>query len=337
MSDPRRTRRTIRTAGVLTAIAMVAAGCGALEESAGGGGDGEASFRRPVDMVIPFGPGGGADQVGRAVGSAMEDPIGVQIPAVNVPGATGSTGMTKMLSARPGEAMAILIQDTLTTIPAGSASFELGDVRAACRLQSMPSAIMVRKGTYKNWEELAAEAKSKPGELKVATVGANSVDDIVLAALAEEHGTEFRAVPFSEPSERYSSLLGGSVDVLYEQLGDVRQYLDSGDFVPLVLVSDSPVEGYEDVPTTEDIGLPPEVVLPQFRGIVVSADTPDETVTALSDACEEAVKTPEMEEFQSKVFAADDSYQSAEEFQAFLEEQEGLIAKQLEAYGIGGS
>jgi len=300
------------------------------------GGGGEAEFRRPVDMVIPFGPGGGADQVGRAAGKAMEDSIGVQIPAINVPGATGSTGMTKMLSGRPGESMAILIQDTLTTVPAGSASFELDELRAACRLQSMPSAIMVRKGTYKNWEELAAEAKSKPGQLKVATVGANSVDDIVLAALAEEQGTEFRAVPFSEPSERYSSLLGGAVDVLYEQLGDVKQYLDSGDFVPLVLVADAPVEGYEDVPTTEDLGLPPEVVLPQFRGIVVSADTPDNLVSALSDACEEAVNTPEMEEFQSQVFAADDSYQSADDFQAFLEEQESLIAEQLDAYGIGG-
>ena len=292
-------------------------------------------FRRPVDMIVPFGPGGGADQVARAIGKEMEGSIGTQIPAINVPGATGSSGMTKMVSGRPGEAMAILIQDTLTTVPAGSASFALDEIRAVCRVQSMPSALMVRKGTFENWEALAAAAKDKPGELKVATVGANSVDDIVLAALDKELGAEFRAVPFSEPSERYAALLGGGVDVLYEQLGDVKQYLDSGDFVPVVLVADEPAVGYEDVPNTGDLGLPPEVVLPQFRGIVVSADTSDEIVDALSDACGKATKSSGMQKFQKDVFASDDSYQTADDFQAFIEEQEKLISNQQKAYSIG--
>jgi tripartite-type tricarboxylate transporter receptor subunit TctC len=327
-------RRQAFAVGPVTALAIVLAGCG----DTGGGGDGADAnvFRRPVDLVVPFGAGGGADQVARSAAAAMEGVIDQQIPVVNVPGATGSTGMTKMLSGRPGESMAILIQDTLTTVPAGGASFKLDELRAACRLQSMPSAIMVRKDTYADWAALAAAAKQKPGQLKVATVGTNSVDDIVLAALKEKLGTAFRTVPFSEPSERYAALLGGGVDVLYEQLGDVKQYLDSGDFVPVVLIADEPVKGYENVPTTGDLGLPQEVVLPQFRGIVVSADASDEVVNALSDACGEAVKTPKMAEFQSQVFAAADSYQTADEFQAFLKEQESLIAEQLKSYGIGG-
>jgi tripartite-type tricarboxylate transporter receptor subunit TctC len=336
----KRRQRLVRSVVTVTALMLIAAGCGSPDtaggSSDGDASDGEASFRRPIDLVVPFGPGGGADQVGRSVANAMEGEIDQQIPVVNVPGATGSTGITKMLSGRAGESMAILIQDTLTTVPAGSASFELDELQAVCRLQSMPSALMVRKGTYADWEELAADAKSKAGALKVATVGANSVDDIVLAAMKEELGTEFRAVPFSEPSERYAALLGGQVDVLYEQLGDVKQYLDSGDFEPVVLFADAPVEGFDGVPTAEDLGLPAEVVLPQFRGIVVSADTSDDIVQALSEACEAAVETDKMQEFQSQVFAADDSYQPADEFQSFLEEQESLIAKQLDSYGIGG-
>jgi tripartite-type tricarboxylate transporter receptor subunit TctC len=327
-------RRQALTVGPVAALAVVLAGCGDSGGGSGGGG-GDNVFRRPVDLVVPFGPGGGADQVARAAATSMEDIIGQQIPVVNAPGATGSTGMTKMLSGRPGESMAILIQDTLTTVPAGGASFELDELQGACRLQSMPSAIMVRKGTFPDWAALAEAAKQRPGQLKVATVGTNSVDDIVLAAMKEKLGTSFRAVPFAEPSERYAALLGGGVDVLYEQLGDVKQYLDSGDFVPVVLVANEPVEGYENVPTAGKLGLPQEVVLPQFRGIVVAADSPDKVVEALSDACGEAVKTPEMTKFQSQVFAAPDSYQNAEEFQAFLDEQQTLIAEQLKSYGIG--
>ncbi len=326
-------RHLALTVGPFAALTLVLAGCG--DNSGGGGGADGNVFRRPVDLVVPFGPGGGADQVARAAASAMEDKIGQQIPVVNVPGATGSTGMTKMLSGRPGDSMAILIQDTLTTVPAGGASFKLDELRGACRLQSMPSAIMVRKGTYPDWAALAEAAKQKPGQLKVATVGTNSVDDIVLAALKDKLGTAFRPVPYSQPSERYAALLGGGVDVLYEQLGDVKQYLDSGDFVPVVLIADEPVKGYENVPTAAKLGLPEEVVLPQFRGIVVAADSPDKVVEALSDACGEAVKTPEMTEFQSNVFASADSYQPADEFQAFLEEQQSLIAEQLKSYNIG--
>lgn len=315
-----------------TAAALVAALAGC---AGGSSGDPSSVFRRPVEMVVPFGSGGGSDQVARAAGAAMEGPIDTDVPVVNVPGATGSTGITKMLSGRPGESMSILIQDTLTTVAAGAASFSLDETTAVCRLQSMPSALMVRKDTYKDWKDLAADAKASPGELKVATVGSNSVDDIVLAALKDTEGTEFRAVPYSEPSERYAALLGGEVDVMYEQLGDVRQYLDSGDFVPIVVFGDKSVKGYEDVPLATDIGLPEDVVLPQFRGIIVSSDTDDKVVSALSDACKDAVSSSDMQTFQKQVYADKDSYQDAEEFQSFLDDQYELIDDQLDKYGLG--
>lgn len=332
MKPTRQRQKTAVTVGALVASATMLAGCGA---STGTTDVASGSFQRPIDMVVPFGSGGGADLVARAAGTAMATEIGVDVPVVNVEGATGSTGMTQMLASSPGDAMAILIQDTLTTVPAGGASFSMDEVQAVCRLQSMPSALFVKKGTYSSWEELAAAAKKAPGTLQVATVGTNSVDDIVLASLKQELGTSFRAVPFSEPTERYAALLGGHVDVLYEQLGDVREYLDSGQFVPLALSATEPVEGYEDVPTLTDLGLPDEVMLPQFRGIVVNSETPDETVAALSDACEKAFGTKKFKAFQEENFADADSFQDADEFQAFLDKQYGLIDRQLNAYHLG--
>lgn len=323
-----RSRKMLTTAAAIT-LGFAIAGCEGQAREAGG-----ANFRKPVDLVVPFGPGGGADQVARAAGTVIGEQIGVEVPTINVPGATGSSGTVRMLASRPGEAMSILIQDTLATVSGGRASFDFEEIRAVCRLQSMPSALMVRKDTYDDWEELAAAAREAPGTLKVATVGANSADDIVLAAARESEDTEFRAVPFSEPSERYAALLGGQVDVLYEQLGDVTTYLDSGDFVPVLIVADEPVAGHEKVPTTSDIGMPEEIVLPQFRGLVTSADAPDPTVDALATACEAASKSDKFAEFQKKVYASEDSYQGADEFQSFLEEQDKLISTQLREYGM---
>ena len=123
---------------------------------------------RPIEMVVPFGAGGGADQIARIAATSMEEELGAQVPVVNTPGATGNTGMTSMLTNTPGEATAILIQDTLATIPYGSASFTLDQIQGVCRLQEMPSAIFVQgNGPYGNWEALAAAARDRPGELRV--------------------------------------------------------------------------------------------------------------------------------------------------------------------------
>lgn len=323
----RRTTTLVAALGLTVSLA----GCGLVD----GDSSSAATSGRPVELVAPFGPGGGSDQVARAMAQAMADPLGSDIPVVNVPGATGSTGMTEMLGSRPGESMAVLIQDTLATVSAGSAAFEMGEVQAVCRVQSMPSALLVRKDTYADFEELVAESKKASKPLTAATVGSNSVDDVVLAAVEEEQGAAFQAVPYSEPTERYTALLGGEVDVLYEQLGDVRQYLDSGDFVPVLLLSEEPVKGFEDVPLASDVGLPKDVVLPQFRGLVTSAETPDDVVDSMASACEEGSDTDDMATFQEQVYADSGSYLGPEEFQTFLEEQESVISEQLNAYGIG--
>lgn len=327
--------RSLRPLTAVLGTSLVFTAC------SGGGGAGDpsgedvgAQISRPITVVVPFGPGGGADSVSRTAGKIMEEEIGVGTPVINVDGGTGSTGMTRMLSGNPDESIAALIQDTLATVPAGSAAFSLDDVRAVCRLQEMPSALLVREGTYDDWEGLKAAAEQQPGELKAATVGAGGVDDIVLAALEQSQGTEFRRVPYAVPSERYAAMLGGSADLMYEQLGDVREYIESGDFVPVMIFSKEPVEGYEDVPLATDLGVPEEVILPQFRGFVASADASDGVVDQLSEACAAVAEDPEFQEFQEQVYATEDSYQPADEFQTFVEEQEIKIADLLEKYDV---
>ena len=284
-------------------------------------------------MVVPFGPGGGADQLARITAPEMEKELDTQVPVVNTDGATGSTGMTSMLSAPPGESTAVLIQDTLATVAAGSASFELGELQGVCRLQEMPSGLFVKgDGPYGSWDELAAAAKERPGELKVATVGESSADDIMLAALAQQ-GIEFRAVPFADPNERYNALLGGAVDVLYEQPGDVLPNLESGQFEPVLMFSDKPVDGLEGNPVlSADVGV--DVVLNQFRGLVTSKEASPETVERLSDACSKVQEDEKFAEFQKSNFSMPGSYMNSKEFDKYLDEQLEQIESLGRRYGV---
>ena len=89
-----------------------------------------------------------------------------------------------------------------------------------------PSFIFVPENSpFKTWADFEKAAKEKPGTLKVATLGFGSVDDFTLKYL-EGQGIKVIQVPFSKPSERYVSILGGHADALYEQAGDVAQFLN---------------------------------------------------------------------------------------------------------------
>jgi len=338
----RRTGRrstTLRAAAVAVAGAILAAACATPQTAGpdrGDEGGAPAPPDRPVTMIAAFGAGGGSDQVARAAAQVMERSLGVSVPVVNVPGATGNVGLNKLVTGRP-DSMAVLIQDTLATVALGTSQFRLDQIKAVCRLQNMPSALLVRRGTFDGtWDGLAAAAKERPNEVKVATVGRGGIDDLMLAALTESQATAFRAVPFAEPSERYAALLSGSVDALYEQLGDVRQYLDSGEFVPVVLFADEPIAAYQGVPTATDLGIPPEFVLPQFRGVVVHADTDPVLVGRLGDACAKVVEDPTFLGFQEEVFSTADSYLPAGEFEQFLREQEKAMGELLQRYQVTG-
>src|SRR4051794_11020545 len=75
---------------------------------------------RPIEFVVPWGAGGGADQLARRTGKLLEGDLKVSVPVINVPGATGNTGMAKLLSAAPdGYSMAVFIADTLATLAGG--------------------------------------------------------------------------------------------------------------------------------------------------------------------------------------------------------------------------
>jgi len=320
----------------LAALLSVATACGGGTGGPSGSEGKDGQSNRPVEIVVPFGAGGGADQVARIAASSMEGELGAQVPVVNTPGATGSTGMTSMLTSPPGEAVAILIQDTLATVPYGSASFELDQIQGVCRLQEMPSAIFVQGDSpYQNWEALAAAARERPGELRVATVGQGGVDDVMLAALAEQAGVEFRAVPFADPSERYAALLGGAVDAMYEQPGDVLSNLESGEFMPALVFSEERVEGLEgDYVLGSEVGV--DLVLNQFRGIVTNAEADADTVGRLSDACAAVQEDPSFTDFQAQNFSTPESYQDAEEFTEYIQAQADTIADLQKEFGISG-
>jgi tripartite-type tricarboxylate transporter receptor subunit TctC len=272
---------------------------------------------RPIELIVPWGPGGGADQLARRVSKLVEPDLKTSIPVINVAGATGNTGMTKLLSAAPdGYSTAILIGDTLSTI-AGGGRWKLADVVPLGVMIRQPTGLYVKTDSkYKTFDDLLADARNN--EVKVAILGFGSADEILINQINAK-GAKLRMVPFASPGERYSSILGGHADVLVEQAGDIRSFLDGKQMRPLVFFASAPAPGFASVPLAKDSGFP--IVINQFRSIVVRAGTDPKQVATLSAALEKVARSPEFVKYLEDELAYPDSFIPAAQAGAFLERE----------------
>ncbi len=273
--------------------------------------------QRPIETIVPWGPGGGADQLARKIGKLLEADLKTSFPALNVPGATGNAGMTKLLAApADGYSIAILIGDTAATLISGGARWKLPDVTPLGILMRQNSGLFVQQASrFKTWNDVVTEAKAKPGTIKVAILGFGSIDDMTVSYLAGK-GVTLVPVPYASPGERYTSILGGHVDLLFEQAGDIHSFLASKQVRPLLFFSEDRLEGFADIPSSKEAGL--EIYLPQFRSIVTKAGTDPQRVKLLADAIAKAASTPEYAAFLKESLARKDSFIPAGEAQKFI-------------------
>jgi tripartite-type tricarboxylate transporter receptor subunit TctC len=273
---------------------------------------------RPIEFLVPWGPGGGADQLARKIAKLIEPELKVSVPVLNIAGATGNTGMTKLLSgASDGHAMAVLIADTLATLATGGGRWKLADIEPIGIMVRQPSGFFIRQDSrFASWSDIAAEAKAKPGTLKVAILGFGSVDDMTLGYLANQ-GLRFVGVPFANPGERYTSILGGHADILFEQAGDIRSFLDSRQMRPILFFNAERLREFPDIPCSKEVGA--EIFLPQFRSLVIKSGVDPERAKRLAAAIAKAAADPEYVAFLKDSLAAGDSFIPAEAAGRFLD------------------
>ena len=195
---------------------------------------------RPVDFIAPSGPGSGVDQLARFFSPLLEQELKTPFPVLNVTGAVGAVAMAKLLAGRAdGYTIGLYVSSMNALVSSGRASWKLADLAPIVRLEKIPSFLFVKMDSpYKTFDELSAAVKAKPDQLKSAILGKGSLDDVTLTYMASK-GFKTTIVPFAQPGERYSSILGGHADILYEQAGDVHQFLDSKKIRPILAFNET--------------------------------------------------------------------------------------------------
>ncbi len=264
---------------------------------------------RPVEFVVPWGPGGGSDQTARMLATLLEQELKVSVPVINVPGGTGNTGITKLLSGPPdGYSIAILAWDSFALLVTQPPKWKMEDFITLGIVIQLPSGLYVAGDRYPNWKAFEATAKANP--LKIAISGFGSPDEITINYFLSK-GLKFNAVPFAKPGERYSALLGGHVDALYSPAGNVSSFVDGKQMRPILFFNSERLPEFPDTPTSQEAGY--DITLPQRRAVIVKAGTDPARVAVLSEALTRAVSTAKYKAFLKDSLASEKSYVATRE------------------------
>ena len=303
------TRRSTLKALTLASLALTGHWAAAQDRAA----------TRPMEMMVPWGPGGGADTIGRIVARWLESDLGVgSVPVVNTAGATGVIGLSKLMqSPSDGHNLGIMTSDTLMVIGLAPKTLKAADLIALAVLSRQASGLFVRNDSrFKSWADVVAEARAKPGTVSVATTGPGSPDDASIDYL-QTKGLKLTNVAYAKPGERYAAVLGGHVDLLFEQAGDIKGHLDGRSMRPLLFfTAQREAAPFADVPVAGELGY--DFLPPQMRAVVVRADTDPRRVALLSASLDRFAASRDYATYLRDQLAAPDSYVPAASTPAFI-------------------
>lgn len=272
---------------------------------------------RPVNMVVPWGVGGGGDRVARIFAGLMSTKLGVSVPVINIPGAASQVEVNKVL-AEPADGynVVLMTSDTYILFAAANSKFKVSDFAALAVVDQQPSGFFVREDSpFKTWDDVLRAAKSRA--VTVAGSGFGTQSDVTVNYFDKAQGLKFVSVPFDDPGLRWNSLLGGHNDLLYAQFGDLISYLQSKQLRPILALADQRIPEYPEIPTAKELNY--RIDITHFRAFAVRNGTEGQRCDTLVAAMNAAAQTPDYKRMLADEAAVPDSYVSGPAAQAYVQ------------------
>jgi tripartite-type tricarboxylate transporter receptor subunit TctC len=265
-----------------------AAACAAL----GSGAMAQSFPSRTIEIVVPVAPGGGTDIVARAFAEVAQKYLPQPVVVLNRPGASGAIGMQEVLNARPDGYKVGLVYSDLSILPGlKRVRFSPDDFHMIALLNADPGAVVVPADSpWRTIEDFVAEAKRRPGAVKLGNSGAGSIWHMASAAMEDKVGAEFLHVPFTGSAPSLAALLGNHVDAVTTSPGEASAYVRGGKMRLLAVMAQERAPGFPEVPTLKERGY--DVQVGVWRGLAVNRNTPAPVVATLTEVARKTAEDP---------------------------------------------
>ncbi len=282
---------------------------------------------RPVEMVVPFPPGGTADIAARIVMHQLSKELKIALTVVNKPGASGTIGAAGVAKGKPDGHMLLTGNAACLIIPSffmKNVVFETErDFLPLAYVGESPSVLAVQSTSpFKTFDELVSFAKKNPGKLSYATSGGlSSVSTMNMEVVKNQAGLDIATIVYEGGGPSLAAILGGHVDIIASSIPALGAQVDAGKL--RVLVTTKKLEEMPSIPTLKDKGYPMVV---NWTGFFVSAKVPKEVHTRLVAAFDKALQNPEViKKLKDAGYVPE--RKTPQEMSQFLKEQHNVVAR----------
>ena len=265
-----------------------------------GGAWAQAYPVKPIRLVVPFPPGGATDILARAVAQKLTDAWGQSVIVDNRPGAGGNIGSELVAKAAPDGYTLEL--GTVGTHAINASLYSkmpydhVRDFAPVILVAGVPNVLVVNPGLPVNSvQELIAYAKANPGKLNFASSGSGTSIHLAGELFKVMAGVQMTHVPYKGSSPALQDLLGGQVQLMFDNLPPSLPHIKAGKLRALGVTSATRAPALPDVPTIAESGLPGFEASSWF-GVLAPAGTPPAIIAKLNAEIAKWLDTPEAKE-----------------------------------------
>lgn len=272
---------------------------------------------KPVQLIVPYPPGGISDLTARVLASAIEPFLGQPLIVVNKPGGGGAIGGYAVTKGEPGYTMGIFAP--VLAFPEyyrPEAAYTSADVRPVARQFMMLTTIVVKKDAPpNNLKEFIQWVEKNPG-IKYGHTGKGATTHLVGVDLADLVGIKMIDVPFQGDSHVMTAVLGGHVPIGFANLPGVVSHIKAGTLKGIAIYADKRMEEVPEVPNVLEQGYKLRLPYP-FGGLFAPKATSDFMLDKLSEAVGKASEQESYKRDMKKI-GAYSAYQSRAVFEKEL-------------------
>ncbi len=257
---------------------------------------------RPIQMIVPWGAGGGTDAVGRVFAALLQDDLGVPVNVVNRTGGSGVVGHSAIANAEPdGYTIGIMTIEIDMMHWQGLTDLTYEDYDILALVNADPGGLMVSSDSeYQDTAALLEAIKAEPkGTFKASGTGQGGIWHLGLAGWLMAEGLDpdhVTWVPSEGAAPGITDMVAGGVDMVPSSLAEGRSMIEADRVTPLASMSDERQDAFPDVPTIEE-ATGTDYTHAVWRSVAAPDGLPDDVKARLEAAIKAAYESDEYQTF----------------------------------------
>lgn len=259
--------------------------------------------QRPVQLIVPWGAGGGTDATARIIATLLEKELKQPFSVVNRTGGSGVVGHDAIAKASPdGYTLGMITVEITMMHHVGLTQLKYTDYTPIGLVNADPAGIHVRADSpYKSVKDLLAAIKANPGKMKASGTGQGGIWHLAIAGLLKEQGIDPNALPWvpsNGAAPGLQDMVAGGVDVVPCSIPEARSMIDAGKARALAIMDANPPALYPNVPTLKkEIGS--SWAIAAWRVIAAPKGIPAEAQKTLTTALKKVYDSKEYKDFMA--------------------------------------